>query len=147
MPCHISVYEGGRLKNEGTIWWPVSKSSEWSYPKRILRSHIYPVQHIFWKTKWPKNIILDVLHWHTRYISSSVQGNERGKLAAASERHSLYDPLYWCFAYDWQNHARYLLIYYAQMTSPPNDQPTPLGKSQLIKQLKRLWTRTHKSLA
>ena len=29
----------------------------------------------------------------------------------------------WCFAYDRQNHARYLPIYYDQMTSLPKDHP------------------------
>ena len=60
---------------------------------------------------------LDMLYKLLGLIRASREGNWQLHLNA------IHCMIPWCFAYDRQNHARYLPIYYDQMTSLPKDHP------------------------
>ena len=60
---------------------------------------------------------IDIVDILLGLIRASREGNWQLHLNA------IYSMIPWCFAYDRQNYARYLPIYYAQMTSLPKDHP------------------------
>ena len=65
----------------------------------------------FWMT------YIDIVDILLGLIRASREGNWQLHLNA------IHSMIPWCFAYDRQNYARYLPIYYAQMTSLPKDHP------------------------
>ena len=60
---------------------------------------------------------IDIVDILLGLIRASREGNWQLHLNA------IHSMIPWCFAYDQQNYARYLSIYYAQMTSLPKDHP------------------------
>ena len=122
MTCHIWTWLSSKWKNYmrtcvKVVWMKSSKTN-------LVFAYVCFTTLYFEKVRKQSGQIasfemshLDILYKLLGLIRTSIEGNWQLHLNA------IHCMIPWCFAYDRQNHARYLPIYYAQMTSLLKDHP------------------------